>query len=138
MKTKVRIIVSTLSIIFFALTFGIIIENESVELKINIEDYANIHLENCNTDYKDTNYALCDIKNGYNGLCNVEENYIPFSDTAIKLYNASTSNYKTCNSISTSHGMGRENGYQEGFLSSGCGNYSGIHLHMGQQIFHII
>ena len=48
----------------------------------------------------------------------------PKSNKAEVSANASTLNKHTCNSITGSHGEGRENGYNANFLDTGCGNWS--------------
>ena len=45
--------------------------------------------------------------------------------------NASVSNSGSCNTITSSHGPGRENGYQTGYLDIGCGNYASISYNYG-------
>ena len=62
---------------------------------------------------------------GKQGFCNVEERYFQENQNTIQPLNASVSNRNTCNSISSAHGRGRENGYNSLFLSTGCCNYSG-------------
>lgn len=46
-------------------------------------------------------------------------------EESLQLLNATTTNKKTCNSLSSTHGSGREKGYSSNFLSTGCGNYMG-------------
>ena len=61
------------------------------------------------------------------GCCECEHESANLSNEENNQYiNMRSSQYSTCNSISSSHGSGRELGYSSGFLAIGCANYKGI------------
>lgn len=61
---------------------------------------------------------------------NTQDEDIVYADM-IQNYNVTSSNIYNCNSLSSSHGPGRENGYIEDFLSTGCCNYKSLHYNYG-------
>lgn len=87
---------------------------------------GNTYFKDC-VDGNEHNQISYDILDGCsNGQgCNVEENYLQSNSDGIQPLNVSVTNKLTCNSIGSSHGSGRENGYNEKFLTSGCCNYVG-------------
>lgn len=129
MKTtaKIRhfIIIFTVLILFF---IPFIIKNKvnrhNVQGNLSAEQYANMFLNNITTNH---NYlSSLDGLDGYEGVVyNIEELYHQTNDEYLESRNVSTTNINTCNSITSSHGPGREDGYCLNFLSTGCSNYKG-------------
>lgn len=48
------------------------------------------------------------------------------SESQIQPYNVSTTEREFCNTLGNTHGKGREQGYTNEFLTTGCGNYMGF------------
>lgn len=76
----------------------------------------------CGHDHSKVEY---DLLEGYTGPgYNVEEIYLQQLGL-VQPMNATVSNATTCNSITSSHGTGRQNGFAANFLSTGCSNWRG-------------
>lgn len=84
-----------------------------------------IHVDESNFEY--TNYdcvhnhnqKFLDIPEGYQGDCyNLEQEYYIINNI-MKPMSSSVSNPNNCNTIASSHGSGRENGYSTNFISIG-------------------
>lgn len=138
MRITVRKVFAALVVIFIlsSLAITVSLSKKAATESINYDNehiQGNIYLKKiaheCDNQYSENKIEhisqFHDIVYGKQGFCNVEERYFQENQNTIQPLNASVSNRNTCNSISSAHGRGRENGYNSLFLSTGCCNYSG-------------
>jgi len=103
------VLISFVVISVLSLSFNFVFQNYKEKFKFKISEYGNIYLQNI--DQKEEKLVFsdedCDIKNGYEGLCNTTKCNLQTLEENIQPCNATVSNHRTCNSISSSHGEGR-------------------------------
>ena len=108
-----------------ALLGGAFIQENQKASALSLESNRSVYLQTCCQESNGDDGSSNDVVQEYDRACYIEAVALQSTEETVQPFNFNISvlDGDTCNSISSSHGEGRENGYHDGFLSSGCGNY---------------